>query len=624
MVLFLLLFIGCNTVKEPVTVNFQGEITEQKWAINELNADLPSDWSGFGFLTFEMRSSTTQRFDLRLYDTSGVRRLTIQPFQGPWVRASIPLVHFQTRNTKGMDLAAIGKTARPGYWIGFSSAVGKIRKVDSLSVSMRWPIGSPTLEIRNVQLTMNAMDTIFEPVPLVDEFGQWMPAEWPGKAKSLGDLQNAWSEEDRALLPGNFNTSKYGGFQAARAKATGFFRVEQIDGRWWFVDPEGCLFFSTGSTGIGPRSEFSRIQGREYIFTALPPSEEITASSQTTDQQAVTGRARPSSSFFTWNLYRRFGTEWYKKWMDFTVRRMDSWGLNTIANWSDATLGSSGRKAYVATLRGWGIETGIMGMPDVYDPGYQEMVDKAAERQCAPKKDDPFLLGYFIGNEPAWPNREQELVNVILSGEETAIKSELEKYLEKGDTPEQRKAFVYETYARFIATVNAAVKKHDPNHLNLGLRFGGSAADEIILASKGFDVFSFNNYGYTVNPNTITRIYDLTGLPMIIGEFHFGVPERGLAPGLAQTVNQEERGVAYRYYVENAAANPAIIGTHWFQWIDQPPTGRNDGENYNIGFVDVTDRPYNELVNAAKETFRRLFEVHSGREAPVNRQAVTH
>jgi len=43
---------------------------------------------------------------------------------------------------------------------------------------------------------------------------------------------------------------------------------------------------------------------------------------------------------------------------------------------------------------------------------------------------------------------------------------------------------------------------------------------------------------------------------MIIGEFHFGVPERGLAPGLAQTANQNERGTAYRYYVENAAAIP--------------------------------------------------------------------
>jgi hypothetical protein len=157
----------------------------------------------------------------------------------------------------------------------------------------------------------------------------------------------------------------------------------------------------------------------------------------------------------------------------------------------------------------------------------------------------------------------------------------------------------------------------------MGLRFGGSASDEIIRASKSFDVFSFNNYGYSVDTARITRFYDLTGLPMVIGEFHFGVPGRGLAPGLAQTVSQEERGAAYRYYVENAAANPAIIGTHWFQWIDQPCTGRGDGENYNIGFTDVTDRPYTELVNAAKETFGRLYELHSGQIPPVTKQAVT-
>jgi hypothetical protein len=277
----------------------------------------------------------------------------------------------------------------------------------------------------------------------------------------------------------------------------------------------------------------------------------------------------------------------------------------------------------VVTLRGWGIETGLMGMPDVYDPSYDGIVDEAAKRQCAPKKDDPWLLGYFIGNEPPWPNRELELVNVILAGDATSMQTELKKYLENGDTPERRKAFVYDTYSKFISTVNAAVKKYDPNHMNLGLRFGGSAPDEIIKASKGFDVFSFNSYGYSVNPNMIKRIYDITRLPMVIGEFHFGVPGRGLAPGLAQTVSQQERGVAYRYYVENAAANPAIIGTHWFQWMDQPSTGRGDGENYNIGFVDVTDRPYNELVNASKETFGRLLNVHSGKEQPVTRQALT-
>jgi hypothetical protein len=629
-ILSLLLLMSCTSGKETFVVNFEGKMSEKKWAIGELNKELPSDWSSFSFLTFELRSSTSQRFDLRIYDTAGVRRLTINPFQGAWIRASIPLIHFQKRNTKGMDMAAIGKTARPGYWIGFSNAVGSINRIDSLGVSMRLPIGSPTLEIRNVKLTMDARDTILGPVPLVDEFGQWIPADWSGKAKSLEDLKTSWNEEDKALLPGDFNISKYGGFSGIKVKATGFFRVEKIDGKLWFVDPEGYLFFSTGSTCIGPRSDFARVKGREYIFSALPPEAELSVTNQQVKQtvtrpadQTAGTRPGPNYSFFTWNLYRRFGPDWYQKWMDFTIRRMDNWGLNTIANWSDATLGGSHRKAYVATLRGWGIETGLMGMPDIYSPDYAEIVNKAAEQQCAFRKDDPFLLGYFIGNEPPWPNREMELIDEILSGDATPMKAELKKYLEREDTPERRKAFVYDTYTRFITIVNAAIKKYDPNHLNLGLRFGGSAPDEIIKASKGFDVFSFNNYGYAVNQNIISRVNDLTGLPMIIGEFHFGVPERGLAPGLAQTPNQDERAAAYCYYVENAASSPAIIGTHWFQWVDQPTTGRFDGENYNIGFVDVTDRPYIELVNAAKETFKRLFDIHSGKEAPVTRQAMT-
>ena len=69
--------------------------------------------------------------------------------------------------------------------------------------------------------------------------------------------------------------------------------------------------------------------------------------------------------------------------------------------------------------------------------------------------------------------------------------------------------------------------------------------------------------------------------------------------------------MAYRYYLEQAAANPSVIGAHWFEWIDEPNTRRNDGENYNIGFVDVTDRPYSELVEAAKLTHARLLAVHS-------------
>lgn len=615
--LLVLVSISCSEKSNSYTLNFEGASSEHKWAIKDLNPELSSDWSSSGYLTFEYKSTTTQRFELMLYDTGGMRRIRFHPFEGAWIRVSVPLSRFKKMNTEGTTLSSTFQAGLPGGWINFHHGpFGSLNFIDSLGIKMVNPVGQPCLEIRNFQLTMTAIDTIFEPFPLVDEFGQWIPAEWPGKAKTLEDLRKAWDNEENALQTEISDITKYGGFKGIKGKATGFFRTEKINDRWWFADPEGYLFFSSGSTGISPYSEFVRIKGREYIFKASPPE-----GLSSPDQAYRTGG--PGYPFHSWNLYRRFGDDWYQKWMDLTVQRMESWGLNTIANWSDTTFAGSHRKAYVANISGWGTNPKTMGMPDVYAPGYAAMVDSSAARQCAHRKNDPYLLGYFIGNEPVWPHRESELVNTILNGAETPMKTALKKYLAGGDTPERRNDFVYDTYKRFIGTVCAAIKKHDPNHLNLGLRFGGSAPAEIIKASKDyFDVFSINIYGYEANPKEIQKIYELTGLPVIIGEFHFGTPGRGLAPGLAQTKNQEERGVAYRYYVENAAAHPAVIGTHWFQWLDQPCTGRNDGENYNIGFIDVTDRPYREFIEAVSKTHKRLQDVHSGKELPVNRKAL--
>ena len=142
------------------------------------------------------------------------------------------------------------------------------------------------------------------------------------------------------------------------------------------------------------------------------------------------------------------------------------------------------------------------------------------------------------------------------------------------------------------------MKRHDPNHLNLGMRGGGRPTEAEIRAARAFDVYSVNVYDYEVPADRVRQISELTGKPIVIGEFHFGAPGRGLAASLVQVRDQEQRGVAYRYYVEQAYAQPELIGTHYFQWADQPCTGRFDGESYNIGLVDVTDRPYPDLVKA--------------------------
>jgi hypothetical protein len=229
------------------------------------------------------------------------------------------------------------------------------------------------------------------------------------------------------------------------------------------------------------------------------------------------------------------------------------------------------------------------------------------------------MLGYFIGNEPSWPGREGQFVDLLLAAPASELQARARAHLAAGDTADRRKAFVLAAFRRYLDVINAAVRRHAPNHLHLGIRFGGDPHVEVLEAARGFDVFSTNIYRYTPPAATLDRISKLTERPMLIGEFHIGVPERGLAPGLVQAMNQEERGVAYRYYVEQAMAHPAMIGTHWFQWVDQPATGRNDGENYNIGLVDVTDRPYAELVAAAKTTHARLAAVHSGTTKPFDR-----
>jgi hypothetical protein len=272
-------------------------------------------------------------------------------------------------------------------------------------------------------------------------------------------------------------------------------------------------------------------------------------------------------------------------------------------------------------LASWQTEVGYLGLPDVYSPEFGNLTDRRAQQQCESRKDDPWLLGYFLANEPPFPQKELQTTDLILAGADTATKAELKKWLAESDTPERRKEFIARAFDRYIQLTSQAVKKYDPNHLNLGMRSGGRPTEAEIAASRAFDVYSVNIYDYQVAADRVGRIARLTGKPVIIGEFHFGTPARGLAASLVQVRDQKERGVAYRYYVEQAFAMPEMIGTHWFQWADQPCTGRFDGENYNIGLVDVTDRAYRELVDALKETHKRLYQVHLGEMKPFSTKA---
>jgi len=466
-----------------------------------------------------------------------------------------------------MDLASTNNRRTGSFWMGVWGPFGDLKNIEAVGVTMEYPLDGASLEIRDVRLSKeDAGSEFLEKQPVVDEFGQWAHADWPRKIRSREQLEKELTEEQDSLTgSGEFDYCEYGGYKNTKAQATGFFRVEQIDGRWWFVDPHGHLFLSTGSDCISA----ARGQGR----------------------QTTTGAT-------------------------LVHKRMDAWGMNTVGNWSSLRTSDDGqRKVYVVSLRTPRMDPYYLGMPDVYSDELARSIDQAAASQCAQYRSDPWLLGYFLGNEPPWEGRESEMVDMFLKGPESATRRKLTEYLAQEDTPKRREESVHAMFERYLTLMGEAIKRHDPNHLNLGIRFGGSPAPAIQRMGRMFDVCSVNIYEYEPT-RQLKALYAATGRPLLIGEFHLGVPADGLGAGLVQTANQIERAKGYRYYVEQAAALPGFVGAHWFQWSDQPVLGRMDGENYNIGFVDVTDRPYPEMVQAAKATHKRLHDVHSGKLPP--------
>jgi hypothetical protein len=595
------------------------EVSGQKFAIRDITPGLPDNWDEYNYVVLEFRITTSQRFHIGFTTDEGYNELRVMSYTpNAWNKLAIPLKFYRRLPDANIDLAATYNQPRYTGWINLGGKRGALHGVDSIGIRMRVPIGNPEFEIRSIALAVeDPGDQYLGDIPAVDEFGQSNLVDYEGKIHSPEQLQSEWeAEEKETVSVADYQYSPYGGYLQKQVKATGFFRVEKVDGRWWFVDPEGYLFLSVGVDCVSPGGggNVRDLDKRNGMFRELPPQ----------DLPANTGNNRNpnSASFGIWNLYRRYGENFREKANEMIIKRMDKWGLNTIANWSSAGVYGLNKKAYTLQLRNLGMERGLMGLSDVYTPGFAAKIDSAMQTYLPQNRNNPWVIGYFVGNEPAWLDQEERLCDLILEGEDRPIKAELLKYLEGGNTPERKKAFIFRTFEIFLQTVRTGMEKYDPNHLNLGIRFGNIAElDEEILniCRKSFDILSFNCYSLLPGKEMMDRALSVTDMPMIIGEYHFGTVDRGMAQSLWQVNSEKERGVAYRYYTENAYAHPGLIGTAYFQWNDQDLTGRMDGENYNCGLVDVTDRPYKYQVEAMKETAKRLYGIHSGEIPPIDR-----
>ncbi|MGJ8724800.1 MAG: hypothetical protein ACSHYB_09610 [Roseibacillus sp.] len=503
--------------------------------------------------------------------------------------------------------------------------------------------------------------TVAEPqgevFPLLDQFGQFKHRDWPGKTLSLKQMQVQALQEamDLATISPPTSWNQYGGHQEGlQHEATGFFRVANHLDKWTLIDPEGKPFFSLGIDNVG-FSPGTIITEREKWFEQLPPYD----SKHDPFYSSWTPNL-PSYHFYNkncrvfqfqrYNIMRKYGEDWERKFLDTSARRLPNWGINTLGCWSNPKLFPLRKTPYVAFLKPEGpiIEgsSGYWGpFLDVFHPDFEASLERLLLRETKmgrPK--DPWLIGYFVDNELSWGDTTELALGTLKSpATQTAKKVFLadlqRKYpdiahlntawqtdhpsweaLAESTTPPaieparvDLETFVAKIANKYFRSIDEALDKHAPNHLYLGCRFMKNAANyqAVQACARRCDVVSFNAYVRYLGEALPT--FDLAGnKPIIIGEFHFGALDRGLLhTGLVPVANQTERAQAFTQYVTDSLAHPNIVGCHWFQYCDSPTTGRQwDGENYQIGFTDTADTPYPELIEASRKIGESLYSPH--------------
>jgi len=457
----------------------------------------------------------------------------------------------------------------------------------------------------------------------------------PGAAASSADVFRIRHDRRVAFDPAALvwlEMDRYGGWKQIAAQATGRFRVESIEGVWWFITPAGHAYYCAGVTGFDPFGDFAPALG---------------------------------TSPYHDHVLAQYGSE--AAWAEVAQDRFRAWNLNCVGGWSDTALFSD-RIPYAVNgsfmsrapaVPGW--PAGLTGktMHDVFDPGFPANAALHAQgfASCA---QNPWCIGVYSDNELAFgpgifqvgtwvdafmtlpagaPGKlalqqffearyagDLQLFNQVW-GTQLADFDGLQAlgalggniYTEPPERQQARQAFLGSVAARYFEVVHDALRALSPELLILGARFSPPFTSRRVIEASGpfVDVVSLNDYEFHPGilalvanlaelgnlfldgPFTdLDTVYELTGKPLMITEYFYRLARSGgsLPPGLPEVADETERIAAYTRYQDEMLARPFMIGTHWFEWTDQPVEGRSDGENQLIGLVDIDDEPYPGLT----------------------------
>ena len=412
-----------------------------------------------------------------------------------------------------------------------------------------------------------------------------------------------WSKRDVKLvhdLPGfsplkeKEDINRYGSSSLIKEKATGFFYTKKIAGRWWVIDPDGYAGINIAMNSvynINPKEDipvmydrFKRL-GYNGIGNFLNNEEQTNEYNEGRD--TLFSYTRKINFFLTYKDKRRM-------------------------KYPSTPIQISGSTDYVFVM----------------DPEFETYCDELAKKMVLPYRNERNLIGYFLDNEINF-NQDQlgNMLNGKLKKGDPSFDAALAFITERGYTQEDVQSgevpeSVKEEFAVMLAehyykVTAAAIKKYDPNHLNLGSRLHGRprGIEGVVKASARYcDIVSVNFYDRFSPDDQITSP-DLwlkwIDAPCVVTEFYtkgYDATTNGYVNGYSGAgwvvKNQVERGYFYQNTCLQLLKSKQFIGWHYFKF--------QDDSNSNKGIYTVSAKgrlEYTELTSLMRELNINVYKL---------------
>ncbi len=376
---------------------------------------------------------------------------------------------------------------------------------------------------------------------------------------------------------------EYGGRRDIWGHSTGFFHLEKIRDRWWFITPAGNVFLARCVDVVNP------VPGE----TAAQLGERLTG----------------------WG-FNTLGPR--------APAELSGLALRRVAKGLAYTIALDLSRPAIAAGASIGRE-----FPDVFDPRFEAMADEAAARLCPAYSADPWLLGYFTDDGLEWrANGPQDLVAAFFAmpaecpGKRALVGEIRARYrddlgqlnrawdlslasweqlqhareLSPGarlDGPRvsaDRSALLALIARRYFEVVSAAVRRYDPQHLLLGCRFAQAPAREVVAAMRGqMDAASIAWNGESAA--ALTQLHSDSGLPLLVMPLDLA---RGAIGGEAQAA-------AYRESLEELAKQGFVVGYAWPRYSDA--NARAQGPE----LVSARGEPHRLLTTRVERANERFY-----------------